>query len=108
MAGSLRSSRASPTLWLRRLRRRAGLEKAVELFAVHGAVDVVGGALVPAGGHVDAVHVDGFGFDDGRDGVVEGQVSGAGEALDLTAKSVGGKGAGSEDCALRAVLILDE
>ena len=51
------------------------IQKAVELLAVHGAVDVVGGALIPAGGHVDAIHVDGFGIDDGRDGIVEGQVA---------------------------------
>ena len=60
-----------------------GIEEAVVLLAVHGAVDVVGGALVPARGEVDALHVDGFGIDDGRDGIVERQVVGAGDALDL-------------------------
>jgi hypothetical protein len=49
------------------------IEKAVVLGAIHGAVDVVGGALVPAGGKVDALHVDGFGIDDGGDGIVESQ-----------------------------------
>ena len=84
------------------------VEKAVELLAVHGAVDVVGSAFVPAGGHVDAIHVDGFGIDDGGDGVVEGEVAGAGEALDLAAEGVGGERAGGEDGALCAVLVLDE
>ena len=73
------------------------VEEAVVLGAVHGAVDVVGGALVPAGGHVDAVHIDGVGIDDGGDGVVEGQVAGAGDALDLGAQGVGGERAGGEN-----------
>ncbi len=77
-----------------------GVEEAVVLGAVHGAVDVVGGALVPAGGEVDALHVDGFGIDDGGDGIVEGQVPGAGDALDLLAERVGGERAGGEDGAL--------
>src|ERR1700732_2889502 len=58
-----------------------GVEEAVVLFFGEGAVDVVGGALVVAGGEVDLVHVDGGGIDDGGDGVVEGEVVGTGEAL---------------------------
>ncbi len=64
------------------------VEKGVELGAVHGAVDVVGRALVPAGGEVNPLHVDRLGLHDGRDGVVEGQVTGAGDALDLGAQCV--------------------
>ncbi len=62
--------------------------KRVVLFFGEGAVDVVGGAFVVAGGEVDLVHVDGGGVDDGGDGVVEGEVVGAGEALEF-----GGEGA---------------
>ena len=57
--------------------------KRVVLFFGEGAVDVVGGAFVVAGGEVDLVHVDGGGVDDGGDGVVEGEVVGAGEALEF-------------------------
>ena len=60
-----------------------GVEEGVVLFFGEGAVDVVGGAFVPAGGEVDLVHVDGGGVDDGGDGVVEGEVVGAGEALEF-------------------------
>ena len=42
-----------------------GVEEAVVLLFGEGAVDVVGGAFVPAGGEVDLVHVDGGGVDDG-------------------------------------------
>ena len=63
-----------------------GFEEGVVLLLGEGAVDVVGGAFVPAGGEVDLVHVDGAGVDDGRDGVVEGEVAGAGEALEFVRK----------------------
>ena len=65
------------------LSRDQGFVEAVVLVPGHGAIDVVGGALVPASGHVDAIAVDGFGVDDGADGVVEGEVVGAGEPGDL-------------------------
>ena len=52
-----------------------GIDEAVVLFFGEGAVDVVGGALVLAGGEVDLGHVDGGGVDDGGDGVVEGEVA---------------------------------
>ncbi len=81
---------------LRRVRRRASM-KAFVLVLGEGAVDVVGGALVPAGGEVDLVHVDGGGVDDGRDGVVEGEVVGAGEALELGGEGGDGERAGGED-----------
>ncbi len=60
-----------------------GFEERLVLFFGEGAVDVVGGAFVLAGGEVDLVHVDGGGVDDGGDGVVEGEVVGAGEALEF-------------------------
>ena len=60
-----------------------GFDEGFVLFFGEGAVDVVGSALVPAGGEVDAVHVDGGGVDDGGDAVVEGKMVGAGEALEL-------------------------
>ena len=62
------------------------VEEAVVFFFGEGAVDVVGGALVVAGGEIDLVHVDGGGIDDGGDGVVEGKVVGAGEALEFGGK----------------------
>ena len=62
-----------------------------------GAVDVVGGAFVVAGGEEDAVHVDGGGVDDGGDGVVEGEVVGAGETLQFGGKRGAGERAGGED-----------
>ena len=82
------------------------IQEAVELRAVHGAVDVVGGSLVPARGHIDAVHVDGVGLNYGRDRVVEGQAAGACDALNLSAQGIGGQRAGGENCTLRAVLVL--
>ena len=60
-----------------------GVEEGVVFLLGEGAVDVVGGAFVPAGGEVDLVHVDGGGVDDGGDAVVEGEVVGAGEALEF-------------------------
>src|ERR1700738_5140751 len=42
-----------------------GVEEAVVLFFGEGAVDVVGRALVVAGGEINLVHVDGGGVDDG-------------------------------------------
>src|SRR6202021_627727 len=55
-----------------------GFDEAVVLLFGEGAVDVVGGAFVVAGGEVDLVHVDGGGVDDGGDGVEEGGGVGAG------------------------------
>ncbi len=60
-----------------------GLEEGFVFLFGEGAVDVVGGAFVPARGEVDLVHVDGGGVDDGGDGVVEGEMAGAGDALEL-------------------------
>ena len=74
-----------------------GFEEAVVLFFGEGAVDVVGGAFVVAGGEVDLVHVDGGGVDDGADGVVEGEVVGAGEALEFGGEGGAGEGAAGED-----------
>ncbi len=74
-----------------------GVEEGVVFLFGEGAVDVVGGALVPAGGEVDLVHVDGGGVDDGGDGVVEGEVVGAGEAGELGGEGGAGEGAGGED-----------
>ena len=86
-----------PLLCLGCLSGQQGIEKKVELFAIHGAVDVVGGSLVPSRSHVHAIHVDGFGFDDGRDGIVEGQLTSAGDALDFAAQRVGGERARREN-----------
>ena len=74
------------------------VKKAIELLAVHGAIDVVCRSLVPARGHVDAVHVDGVGVDNRRDRVVKGQVAGAGEPLDLAAEGVRRQRTRGEDC----------
>jgi len=73
-----------------------GVEEAIVLFFGEGAVDVVGGALVVSGGEIDLVHVDGGGIDDGRDGVVEGEVVGAGEALELGGQRGAGEWAAGE------------
>ncbi len=43
------------------------------------------------------LHVDGGGVDDGGDGVVEGEVVGAGEAGELGGEGGAGEGAGGED-----------
>ncbi len=74
-----------------------GVEEGFVLFFGEGAVDVVGGAFVVAGGEVDLVHVDGGGVDDGGDGVVEGEVVGAGEALQLCREGGRGERAAGED-----------
>src|SRR5277367_7181103 len=74
-----------------------GFEEAVVLLFGEGAVDVIGGAFVPAGGEVDLVHVDGGGVDDGGDGVVEGEVVGAGEALQLGGEGGAGERTAGED-----------
>ena len=97
-----------PLLGFGGLGGQQGIDKALVLLAVHGAVDVVGCAFVPARGHVDAVHVNGIGIDDGGDGVVKGQVTGTGDALDLGTQRVGGEGASRQNGALRAVLVLVE
>ena len=77
-----------PLFGLGGLGREQRIVEAVVLGAVHGAVDVVRRSLVPARGKVNAIHVDGFGVDDGRDGIVKRQVAGARDALDLRAQSV--------------------
>ena len=58
-----------------------GFEEDFVFLFGEGAVDVVGSALVPAGGQVDLFHVDGAAVDYGGYGVVEGEVVGASEAL---------------------------
>ena len=86
-----------------------GVEKAIVLRAVHGTVDVIGGAFVPARGKVDTLHVDALGVDDGRNGVVEGEMAGAGEALDFRSERIGRERAGSDNReVLRTVLVLEE
>src|SRR5262249_5266843 len=74
-----------------------GFEEDFVFLFGHGTVDVVCGALVPAGGVVDLVHVDGAGVRNGRDGVVEGEVLRAGEALEFGGERGRGQGAGCED-----------
>ena len=73
------------------------VEKGVVLLLGEGAVDVVGGAFVPAGGEVDLVHVDGAGVDDGGDAVVEGKLLGSGEALEFGSEGRTGERAAGED-----------
>ena len=86
-----------PWLGLHLFGGEEGVEEAVVLFFGERAVDVVGRAFVPAGGEVDLVHVDGGGVDDGRDAVVEGEVLGAGEALELGGEGRAGERAGGKD-----------
>ena len=74
-----------------------GIVEAVVFLFRHGAVDVIGGAFVVAGGKVDALHVDGVGFDDGADGVVKGELAAAGEPGDLGAKGGRGERSGGDD-----------
>ena len=71
-----------------------GIEEAVVLSFGEGAVDVVGGAFVPARGEVDLLHVDRGSVDDGRDGVIEGEVLRAGEALEFGSERRGCERAG--------------
>ncbi len=73
-----------PFLALDRFGRNQGIVEAVVLLLRHGAVDVIGGALVVAGGKVDPLHIDRIGFDDGADGVVKGQLAAAGEPGNLS------------------------
>jgi len=67
------------------------VEEAIVFLAIHGAVDVVGRAFVPARGEVNAFHVDGLGIDDRGDGIVKREVLRAGDALNLGAESGGSK-----------------
>ena len=83
-----------------------GVEEAVVFLFGEGAVDVVGGAFVVAGGEVDLLHVDGGGVDDGGDGVVEGEMAGAGEAREFGGERGRGERAGGEDGdGVRVVLV---
>src|ERR1700733_6230078 len=74
-----------------------GVEEALVRLLGERAVDVVGAAFVVAGGEVDLVHVDGGGVDDGGDGVVEGEVLGAGEALEFGGQGGAGERAAGQD-----------
>ena len=91
------AGRASQALGFDYLGGDERVEEGVVLFLGEGAVDVVGGALVPAGGEVDLVHVDGGGVDDGGDAVVEGELFGAGEALEFGGERRAGERAAGED-----------
>src|SRR5207249_3952033 len=84
-----------------------GFEEAVVFFFGEGALDVVGGAFVPAGGEVDLLHVDGGDDDDGRDGVVEGEVVGAGEALEFGGQCGAGERAAGENGYCVAVVLVE-
>ena len=86
-----------PIFGVDRLRFQQRVEKAVVLFLRHRAVDVVGGAFVVARGHVHARHVDGVGFDDGTDGVVEVKLLAAAQAQDLARQRVGRERSGGDD-----------
>ena len=63
-----------PFLALHCFRGNQGIVETVVFLFRHGAVDVVGGAFVVAGGEVNPLHVDRIRFDDGADGVVKGQL----------------------------------
>src|SRR5581483_6826909 len=60
-----------PIVSLDRLRRDQGVVEAVVLFFGQGTVDVISRSLTVARGTVHPRHVDGFGFDDWADGIVE-------------------------------------
>src|SRR6185503_14050506 len=80
-----------PFLSLDRLGGKERVVEAVVFLFGEWAVDVVGGAFVVAGGKVDAVAVDGVGFNDGADGVVKSQVFASGQARDFSGERIGGE-----------------
>ena len=81
------------------------VKKAIELLAIHGAINVISCPLVPARRKVNPLHVDGIGIDDGRDGVVKGQAPRACDALNLRAQRVGSeRSRGQNREVLRTVL----
>ena len=86
-----------PLFGLGRLCCQQRIQKAIELRAVHGAVDVVSRPFVPARGKINPLHVDGIGFDNGRDRVVERQMACAGNAFNLRAQRVRGQRAGGQN-----------
>ena len=94
---SLASGDLFPGFWRDGFGGGEGVEEGLVLLLGEGAVDVVCGAFVVAGGEVDAIHVDGGGVDDGGDGVVEGEVAGTGEALEFRGEGGAGEWAGGED-----------
>ena len=95
-----------PLLCLGRLGRQQRIQKAVELRAIHRAINVIRRALLPARGKVDPLHVNRIRLDNRRDRVIEGQMPGAGDALNLRAQRIRGQRPGRQNRALRAVLIL--
>ena len=77
-----------PVMAFHRLGGNQRVIKTVILLFGEGAIDVVRGALAIARRHVDLAHVDGVGFDDRADGVIEEQVIAAGEAANLARERV--------------------
>ena len=73
------------------MRFQQRVEEAVVFFLRHRAVDVVGGTLVVARGHVHARHVNGISLDDGADGIVEIQLLAPAQAQDFARQRVRGQ-----------------
>ena len=77
-----------PVVALHGLGGDQGIVKAVIFFPGERAIDVVGGALAVARGHVDPAHIDGVGFHDGADGVIKEKMITAGKTRNLKRESV--------------------
>ena len=86
-----------PVAFFDRLRRDQRIVEAVVLFSRHRAVDVVGRAFVVACRQIHLRHVDGIGFDDGADRIVEEQVRSPAQSPNFPRKRVRGQRAGGND-----------
>ena len=84
-AGSLRSNSASPSLSPRPTAAEQRIVETVVVFLRHRAVDVVGRAFVVARRQVHPRHINGIGFDDRADGIVEIQDDATAQPGDLPA-----------------------
>ncbi len=98
--------RSLPCLCFSRLSRQQRIQKAIELRAVHRAINVIRRALFPTRGKVNPLHVNRVCLDNRRDRVIEGQTPGAGDAFNLSAQRIRSQRPGRQNRALRAVFIL--
>src|SRR5947209_5752437 len=84
-----------------------GIAKPVVFFLVQGTIDVIGGAFAVARRKIYARHVNGIGFDDRADRVVEIKVAGTGEAGNLVGESIGSQRTGGDDSDLFGISFID-
>src|SRR5258707_1108336 len=94
-----------PVVTFNRLSCGQRVNKPLILLFRQRTVDVVGGALAVARGHVDLAHVDGVRFDDRADGVVKKEMVAAAEAGNLARERVRRKRPGGNNG--KAVIFAD-